>query len=89
MSYAPEELEDSACPVCGSSTTTALLHRAGPFEVQRCECGVGYLATRLDEERMQRLYADPGYYTGAGAGYSDYEDQEPTLRATFRALSNG
>ncbi|HEV8583013.1 MAG TPA: class I SAM-dependent methyltransferase [Thermoanaerobaculia bacterium] len=81
----PADLEQPACPLCGSENRRASVYGFPPFAVARCRrCGLWYLCPRLAEPIMQRSYMEDGYFEGGEGGYSSYQAQEPTLRPTFR-----
>jgi 2-polyprenyl-3-methyl-5-hydroxy-6-metoxy-1,4-benzoquinol methylase len=92
-------LEDPACPLCGSDrrdfpfrlSDTGRIRRGERerYMVARCvDCGVHYLYPRLIESAMQKVYRESSYYEGGACGYADtsYTAQEFALRATFKRL---
>jgi SAM-dependent methyltransferase len=82
-----EDVERTACLVCGSDTQAGTPYGDGLLAVVECgACGLFYLSPRLRETRMLSLYEDDGYFEGGEAGYDSYAEQTATLRATFDRL---
>lgn len=87
-----QHIETTDCPLCGASGRHPTRYGRGALRVVRCaSCRVYYLSPRLTAERMAEYYRDDSYFEGdafgdAGAGYSSYRRQEPSLRKTFRRL---
>lgn len=82
-------LEDTSCPVCGSTDARATSYDANPFKIKRCNgCDHWYLSPRLAPQDIQRFYESPDYFGGGetGVGYANYDTQERSLRATFAKL---
>lgn len=83
-----EQLEHTACPLCGSRELGASEYNFAPYRVVQCrDCGLWYLSPRLKVSTMMALYSDDAYFEGSNGlseGYSDYALQEKPLRATFR-----
>jgi SAM-dependent methyltransferase len=78
------ELETSCCPLCGAAECATVFAGAGfaPFALQSCaSCGLHYLSPRLTESAITQHYASDRYF--AGDGYTDYQQQEASLRGTF------
>jgi len=79
------ELETPPCPLCGSDSYSVAYGKFVPYKVVQCQdCNFYYLSPRPTEEAMTRLYSMDTYFAGQACGYSDYEAQEASLRATFR-----
>ena len=79
------ELETPSCPLCGSDSYVVAYGKFVPYQVVQCrDCDFYYLSPRPTEEVMTRRYSMDAYFTGQAGGYSDYEAQEASLRATFR-----
>jgi len=93
MTFDKNNLEYTACPVCGCEEYKKAYDFI-PFAVVRCNaCRIFYLNPRPAEEAVLKLYEDDKYYKGearsggcAKSGYSNYFLQEPALRATFHKL---
>ncbi len=78
-------LETIPCPLCNSEERIIYDYKFDPYKVASCKkCGVWYLSTRLSEEGMLKQYASDEYFKGNEGGYSGYQDQEASLRLTFR-----
>ncbi len=78
-------LETVACPLCKSEERIIYSYKFDPYKVASCKkCGLWYLSTRLTEESMIEQYSSNQYFEGGEGGYSSYEEQENTLRLTFR-----
>lgn len=80
------ELEAVDCPLC-SSNYKSTCYQFKPFSVVRCkQCGFHYLSPRLKKAAMEAFYRNDSYFKGDAVGYSNYNEQEGALRATFRRL---
>jgi SAM-dependent methyltransferase len=83
--FAPAELEKTACPVCQSDAPQIAYDRFKPYLVVQCRtCSVYYLSPRPLEEVALTHYLSNDYFTDSSFGYTDYQSQEKSLRATFR-----
>jgi len=81
------ELEAPLCPLCGNGRYSVVFGKFTPYKVVQCQdCNFYFLSPRPTEEAMIQLYSTDKYFAGQAVGYSDYEAQEASLRATFRAL---
>lgn len=81
------QIEQCACPLCGSDKPLATPYAEPPFAITRCgTCGLFYLNPRPTVEETSRLYQSDDYFMGGKAGYANYSDQERSLRSTFRKL---
>jgi SAM-dependent methyltransferase len=80
-------LETCPCPLCGEEDSDETSYRSGDVAVVRCaSCRVWYLSPRPTAESMAAVYAQGGYFEGAGTGYESYKSQARALRATFRSF---
>jgi len=81
-------VENCACPLCGSTHTHKNTYSFPPYRVVQCsDCQLWYLNPRLSEKDMLAQYADDAYFSGSDGvneGYSDYAEQEKSLRPTFK-----
>lgn len=76
----------SACPVCDSKKSAGKILLEN-YEYLKCAaCTAYYLSARLPEEKIFKIYSDPNYYYGGGAGYNDYLAQEKALTKTYENL---
>ena len=83
--FKPDEIETAACPICNSNDFQVAYDRFKPYLVVQCQsCSVYYLSPRPIEEAARKHYMSDDYFTDNKFGYSDYQSQEKTLRATFR-----
>lgn len=81
------EIECTSCPLCHRGEQDTAYPKFYPFAVVRCRsCGLYYLSPRLTETTMLKMYRDNDYFEGKGVGYERYNEQEPSLRATFHHL---
>jgi len=80
-------LEKCICPLCGSQKTGNKKYVFSPYTVVQCTaCSLWYLNPRLNEKDMLAQYASDTYFSGSNGvdeGYSDYAEQEKSLRPTF------
>ena len=82
-------VEETACPMCGSTDAADTPYDQAPFAIKKCKaCSLSYLSPRLSAEEATRFYQNDTYFSGGDgvSGYDDYEVQEDSLRATFRKL---
>jgi len=83
----PLHTENCACPLCGHASTHQKSYLFPPYRVVQCDqCQLWYLNPRLSEADMLKQYADDSYFDGSDGlneGYSDYAEQEKSLRPTF------
>ncbi|MEM9343000.1 MAG: class I SAM-dependent methyltransferase, partial [Pseudomonadota bacterium] len=82
------QVEECACPLCGSSAARDTRYRQAPFAVKRCaECAHWFLSPRLVPEAADRFYTSDQYFNGSsGSGYENYATQKRSLQATFSRL---
>jgi len=82
-----QRLETCACPLCGSLSTHDKCYTFQPYRIVCCSnCQLWYLNPRLTEDEMLKEYASDAYFDGGDGlneGYSDYSEQEKSLRPTF------
>jgi SAM-dependent methyltransferase len=85
LSSSPDTLENPSCPLCNGEERRENVYEFPPYAVARCKsCGLWYLSPRLAEPLMHASYEDDHYFEGGEGGYSSYQEQETTLRPTFR-----
>jgi SAM-dependent methyltransferase len=79
------DIETTSCPMCGSQGFTPVVDFS-PYAVVQCSvCGFSYLSPRLKEEAALIIYQEDNYYDDTSQeGYSNYQEQELALRATYR-----
>jgi SAM-dependent methyltransferase len=71
-----------SCPLCRSSSEFAFVAKG--IDVLDCtECGHRFAALTADEQHVESVYADE-YFTGGGAGYTDYAAEGEMLRRRGR-----
>ena len=86
FSPAPDQLEATACPICGPDPAPILRHDFAPYRVVSCSrCGLIFLSPRLTEPAILRLYSDQDYYVSevAGQGYDEYLEVRHNWVRTF------
>jgi SAM-dependent methyltransferase len=83
--YKNADIETTSCPMCGGIEFQPVVDFS-PFVVVECSvCGFSYLSPRLKEEAALRIYQENNYYDDTSQeGYSNYQEQELALRATYR-----
>ncbi len=80
------EIEYTSCPLCHREEQD-IAYKFDPYAVAHCRsCGFYYLSPRLTEAAMLNMYRNDDYFEGKGVGYERYNEQESSLRATFRRL---
>lgn len=82
-------VEETACPLCGSTDARETPYRQPPFALRACSnCTLYFLSPRLSPQDAQRFYESDDYFSGGdgASGYDNYEVQEDSLRATFKKL---
>lgn len=82
-----QDLEQPACPMCGSRRALPR-YKFKPYSVVRCEdCRFHFLSPRLTERSMLQTYESEEYFGTGAFGYdTDYSEQEHALRLTYRRL---
>jgi len=71
-----------ACPLCNSSSEFVFVAKG--VDVLDCtSCGHRFAGIRADEGHVATVYAD-AYFTGGGAGYTDYAAESGILRKRGR-----
>lgn len=80
-----KDIETTNCPICASSDKQDK-YTFPPFTIVACNnCTAHYLSPRLRESAATELYANEDYFNDAHeSGYSEYTEQEVSLRKTFR-----
>ena len=81
------KFETTPCPLCGEDDHV-LKYDFSPYRVVQCtQCSLHYVSPRLTEEAMLDFYRSGDYYgDDSEIGYSAYQQQEKSLRQTFRAV---
>ena len=70
---------DLTCPLCRK--LSARQFETGGYWIRRCQsCGHEFLELTATDGHVDRLYGDE-YFSGGGAGYSDYRQEERLLVA--------
>jgi SAM-dependent methyltransferase len=73
------------CPLCNSFGELAFVAKG--IDVLDCNsCGHRFAGLTADEAHVESVYSD-GYFTGGGAGYSDYAAEAEMLRQRGRAYA--
>jgi SAM-dependent methyltransferase len=76
------ECATAPCVICSGPGSTAFT--IGNYAIQQCsKCGHQFIALDAAAGHVERTYADD-YFTGGGAGYSDYLSEERLLIARGR-----
>jgi SAM-dependent methyltransferase len=76
----------SVCPVCAGGEVKKVVS-VKEYKYLKCAgCSAYYLAHRLPEAEMLKLYSDPTYYRGGAIGYCDYLSQGKALSKTYADL---
>jgi len=71
-----------SCPLCNASSELAFIAKG--VDVLDCtSCGHRFAALAADEQHVASVYADE-YFTGGGAGYTDYAGEGEMLRRRGR-----
>ena len=82
------DLEQPCCPLCGQDKreTAYAWPLVVPYKVVRCQsCLLYYLSPRPVEDNILSIYQSDGYYHAEDEnGYQDYQEQETSLRLTFK-----
>lgn len=87
LNLMPLHVENCVCPLCESTHVYEKNYSFHPYRVVQCrDCQLWYLNPRLSEKDMLSQYSDDAYFEGSDGineGYSDYSEQEKSLRPTF------
>jgi len=82
-------VEETACPLCGSTEASKTPYEQAPFAIKKCNaCTLSYLSPRLSAADANSFYENDAYFSGGDgvSGYDDYAVQEDSLRGTFKKL---
>jgi len=82
--------ENPSCPICHRPFSSTNADESYLFTsrvaVVKCDCGLWGLTPRVPESDILRIYQSNEYFNEGSVGYSDYGDQNESLRLTFKAL---
>lgn len=73
------------CPLCDRPAGPPAFEKAG-YPIARCDCGMVFVARRIDPDVLERLYGE-GYFEGGFdevvPGYRGYANEETVMRRNF------
>ena len=79
-----DQLEKPFCPLCGHHRHK-ITNEFPPYSVVNCsECSLSFLYPRLSEEVILKFYKKGYFNHDDDGGYSSYENQKDSLKATFK-----
>jgi SAM-dependent methyltransferase len=80
-----EDTGSVRCPLCDRPAGGAAFEKGG-YPITRCECGMVFVASRIDPAVLDRLYGE-GYFEGGFdevvPGYRGYANEEAVMRRNF------